>query len=301
MYCSNRVLLLSIGLLVVSGVEAMSQDNQIAVYQGSVVDACKQLVVACKETQSRPAQELALQMVRDAVATGKDPNEKDENGHSGVKILGDYFGAHETPVCNLFPHVMLLLIEAQADVTSERYAAGGTLLHQVAGRGYVDLIKPLVKAGIGVDECDGRSLETPLRIAATMAEFCERTAKGNNGAVIQILLDLQADPNVRDCNGDTPLHWANTKESARLLIDNKANIEARNHLGRTPLIHAAGACFVDLVQILFENGALRSAKDGAGMTALDRALWYQKNGGDEKIRWIIGVLKKHDREKSSRR
>lgn len=62
--------------------------------------------------------------------------------------------------------------------------------------------------------------------------------------LVQVLLRTQTnDPNVRDGHGRTPLHWAamtGRVDVMRLLLECGAEIDAVDHLNRTPLFLAAG-------------------------------------------------------------
>ena len=57
--------------------------------------------------------------------------------------------------------------------------------------------------------------------------------------VIRLLVRSQADPNLQDGNSDLfPLHWAASHETVQLLLDLKADPGVRNRDGKTPLEQA---------------------------------------------------------------
>ena len=57
--------------------------------------------------------------------------------------------------------------------------------------------------------------------------------------VIRLLVRSQADPNMQDGNSDLfPLHWAASHETVQLLLDLKADPGVRNRDGKTPLEQA---------------------------------------------------------------
>ena len=57
----------------------------------------------------------------------------------------------------------------------------------------------------------------------------------------QLLLTDKAEVNARDKSGYTPLHWAvlhNQTELVKLLLSNKADVNAATDIGITPLLFA---------------------------------------------------------------
>jgi ankyrin repeat protein len=76
---------------------------------------------------------------------------------------------------------------------------------------------------------------------------------------IQKLLDSGVDVNQRDKTGFTALHWAamaNRKEVAELLIQKKADINAREFQFKlSPLGVAQSRGFKDMAELLIKNGA----------------------------------------------
>jgi ankyrin repeat protein len=62
----------------------------------------------------------------------------------------------------------------------------------------------------------------------------------------------------------------------KLLLEKKANIEARNKYGSTPLIVAAVNGYVEIVQLLLEKGANIEGRDNEGNTALMSAARHER-------------------------
>ena len=60
--------------------------------------------------------------------------------------------------------------------------------------------------------------------------------------------------------------------SIKILLENGANIDARNKLGRTPLHEAVYLGDLEYMQALLENGASATAKDNCGNEALHLAV-----------------------------
>lgn len=89
------------------------------------------------------------------------------------------------------------------------------------------------------------------------------------------LLQANADPNVRDRDGNTPLllaSMARFNEGVRLLIAIRAGIDIKNNAGETPLIKAVQANDIDDAKALLDAGANPDATDhAAGYSARDYA------------------------------
>lgn len=91
----------------------------------------------------------------------------------------------------------------------------------------------------------------------------------------RFLLSRGANPNVRDGQGNAPLHVAallGFQEGAELLINNRAQVNLPNNSGETPLIIAVQQRNTALVRLLLTNGADAKLADRiAGKTARDYA------------------------------
>jgi len=76
------------------------------------------------------------------------------------------------------------------------------------------------------------------------------------------------------------------KEIAELLVENGADVSAKDEDGWTPLFYAAGGGKKEVVEILISNGADVNATDDSGKTPLDVAIARE----DPKI---ANLLRKH--------
>ena len=186
-----------------------------------------------------------------------------------------------------------LLIEHDADVNAKN--EGTTLLHEVARYGYVEICKLLVERGTDINIKDklGR---TPLHEAATHDKL----------DVLKSLLEHGADVNAKNSQGETVLYTTiqKTAESSnilisnsynsdvekqkekyrreletqrsiwKLLIENGADVNAKDNSGNTPLHAASYIKYVDfsLYELLIQHGADVNAKNNSGDTPLHLVL-----------------------------
>jgi len=60
---------------------------------------------------------------------------------------------------------------------------------------------------------------------------------------------------------------------ARLLIEKRANVNAKDKYGWTPLHYATGNCHVDILHLLVDNGANLEAQNNHGSRALHKAAY----------------------------
>ena len=146
-----------------------------------------------------------------------------------------------------------------------------TMLHQSAWGGdparTKSLIEFLVSRGADVNAFQGESRWTPLHSA------CSR----GRGSVAKVLIDNGADVNAKDRWGRTPLHYSLKKEdldTAELLIAEGSDVNAKDNEGATPLGYALTTNKKDIAGLLLAKGAKITdlgSKDGRGVTALHNA------------------------------
>ncbi len=111
---------------------------------------------------------------------------------------------------------------------------------------------------------------------ASIPFIMEAAQKGDTAALSQMIA-AKADVNARDQFGETPLIYAavgGRSAAVRLLIDHGAQIEARDDFHRTALIEAATHGYAAVAQTLLSYGASVGRKDLFGRTALMYAAIY---------------------------
>ena len=103
---------------------------------------------------------------------------------------------------------------------------------------------------------------------------------------VESLLLTRMPLEIRNTMGCTPLHSVAQRghvECGHLLIKAKANLDAVDRSGRTPLHHAVAAKQAWAVKLLLANGADANLKDVSGSRAVDLA--HEHYDGDRLLAW----------------
>ena len=128
-------------------------------------------------------------------------------------------------------------------------------------------------------KCESLDTHTHLHFAARM----------NDSNSARWLIANGANVNAKDEDGHTPLHEAagdNATETAALLLKNGAEVNAKNNGGFTPLHYAATVNAPETAALLLKNGAEVNAKNNWDGTPLD---WATRQEHSE----IQSLLKRH--------
>ena len=132
-----------------------------------------------------------------------------------------------------------------------------------------------------------------IKLNVSQTEAFSRATERGDPEQMRLLLDYGASPDVRRDGGYTPLHLASATgriAAARFLVlELKVDVNAPNDEGMTPL-HLASLGWIEgtpeVVELLLENGADVNARDNKGETA------YEMAWGERKEE-ILELLSKH--------
>lgn len=118
--------------------------------------------------------------------------------------------------------------------------------------------------------------------------FLEEIAANSLRGVREMIEKEKDHPGIlsfKDGAGKTALHYAATAEMARELIKAGLDLNAKDHVGRTPVHMAVGEGNTDALQALVEAGADLSIQERSGFTAGHLAARW---GRGECVRILLG-------------
>lgn len=139
--------------------------------------------------------------------------------------------------------------------------------------GNADMIPRLRKAGDRLDDKMNFLGFSPLSPLLALATW-------KRPEVVRALLDAGAQVDEADGDGITSLGWAaiaNDVETAKVLIQRRADVNHVDKKGMTPLLYAASIDFGDasMVDLLLHSGARADARTKEGLTAADLVRKYK--------------------------
>lgn len=145
-------------------------------------------------------------------------------------------------------------------------------------------LKAALATGTGADAEEPVSRRTALHFAAD---------SGNMEAA-SMLLESKANPNAKDRTGKTPLTLAAERGKAdvlAMLIKAGGNVNERDQVQGSPLLWASGLGSPETVKVLLEAGAEPNITDVNGMTPL---MWAAGVGKPETVSLLMGKGAKMD-------
>jgi len=117
-----------------------------------------------------------------------------------------------------------------------------------AYKGYIKLMKLLIKVGVNVNKQDIYLRRTALHYACFFGKK----------EIVEILIKAGANVNIQDNLDDTALHFASRfghKEIVELLIKAGADVNIQEIDGSTALDYASNCGYKEIVELLIKSGA----------------------------------------------
>jgi len=157
-----------------------------------------------------------------------------------------------------------------------RFGGGITILHLVARSGYFQAIPKVLTLGIDINNKTNSLQQTPIAEAIRGSRLGSdvdlRPAKENATRTALVLLDNGADVNARDHTQHTALHGAVSHDLVQVatrLLDLGADVQAKNAFNQQPIHMVRSA---EMVNLLASRGA-----DVNALSNYDRPLHKQWN------------------------
>jgi ankyrin repeat protein len=210
------------------------------------------------------------------LAHGANLEGKDDRGRTPLHLA----------VTDSTPEAVEVLLTVGADVNAKD-GAQQTPLHELADKqrnGKHEIVSLLLTKHLDVNAKDAVGY-TPLHVLAKMRlgwtqdEEARRRLLQNQMETARLLIQKGARVDARDDFNSTPLHWAAWSDSeaiTELLLRSGADKNARDKFDRTPLHKAAEEGSLEVVEILVRVGVDLTARDTLKRTALGSALRFKK-------------------------
>ena len=196
---------------------------------------------------------------------------------------------------------VLRLIDFGADVIQGSYE-GISAVHLAAENGHVDIIRLLLEQGANVNQVDREGV-TPVMLAARGGHLeairflfenrgdlnahsffddampIHYAASGEHTSVVKFLLEKGSSVFAKAYEQESVLHLASSLELVSLLVEQGADIHARDIYEHTPLHYAAKKGQTDTVNYLLDHGADVNARASSGIAQTYPPLWSALKGG----------------------
>jgi ankyrin repeat protein len=170
-----------------------------------------------------------------------------------------------------------VLLEAKAEIDAKN-SDDETALFRASTRGFPKVVEMLLKWHADANMANSKGW-TALHAAMDSVDRV---------AIIKLLLECKADPNLQNDYGSTPIVLAaqdGRTDAVHLLLQSGADVKVRSSSGSTSLHRAARDGHLDTVKLLVEEGAADcNYKKSDGSTALYMAARY---GHTSTVRYLI--------------
>ena len=147
--------------------------------------------------------------------------------------------------------------------------------------GNIDAVKQFVRKY--------KSVDAPLTFDDYNNRMLHLAAMSKNRKIMQIidlLVALKANVNVRNKNNETPIHLAITSGNTNVvdrLISVGADLTVANNKGETPIFYAVKSGDLGLVRMLYNAGAPVLVVDGQGNNLIHYAILYTPVNGENAL------------------
>ena len=178
--------------------------------------------------------------------------------------------------------VVQVLLDAGADIDIQQNRNRYSPLHSACYEGALDVVKMLVRAGVGVRDTN------------YVGHTClSHAARFGHTEIVRYLLCLpEVDVNQRDTDNGTALQLAlwdvseKRRDVVQVLIDAGADVNTQNNYRYSPLHYACESGVLDVVKMLVRAGAGVRATNDSGRTCLMLAA---RLGRTEIVRYLVGL------------
>lgn len=249
-----------------------------------------------------------LDLVRSVIQSGSSVNSRDENGstplhHAAerglvgcVAVLIEHGADVQTTDNSGFSPLLWAIVARQEDIVDQLLSMGAdanslsadgrSAIAWAARMGQVSIARLLLDRGASMHDALNRQRTTPL----------EEAAASGNLHIVELLIRRGADPNHRDRDGWSAIHWAaeeGHQEIVSFLLNHGANPNAVSSYGTSPLHCAANGGNPAIVSLLLNTGAIDPLKSTChGWTALHHATFMGHSH-------IVKALLQDDRVRST--
>ncbi|KAH8597784.1 hypothetical protein B0O99DRAFT_684495 [Bisporella sp. PMI_857] len=169
-----------------------------------------------------------------------------------------------------------ILVQGYAKIIERLSSTGQDIsVHMKAGNGYIPLLAAFEKGDYSLIKLSLENGANPNQLNGRGDSVLSIAAAAENLSLVRLLLDSDADVELKNDAGETPLIVASTlmptlrrTRCIEALINHGANIEARDKGGDTALIKCARIRYLSNMRELVARGADIEARDTEGSTAL---------------------------------